>query len=358
MNETATKIILLTSTSQYDLSYKWSYYAALPTYITLMVLDLWILTSLIHYGIKTGKWSQLQTNNSEKLNSGFIYTSVIACSVLIFFYYLIFIIDHHNGYDENTMFSCNIGTDSLKVMYVTTVFTVNTFLWLRQRVFYTNMLVTTRFRKLLNVFSFSIIIIIFIGAVAGAVISSLPNDSQPSSIGCVYKPNGNLRIFSLYIAISIIVFGQASLMGLLLYGLVSVQGNTSQTTCKNVLCCHKNDSETENSVSGISRNRPTTVNTKTMANVHRIIQKTVIFAILSFAADTAVLTFDLLYRQPYTRRDLTGILACLAVFLNLFFLIFSFIPWREMITSPCRFECDWLALTSNKKVNNTPSSSV
>ena len=111
-------------------TYTTSYYVALPLYITLMIINTWILISLVHYGIKNGKWRFIQSNQTEKLSSGMIYTSVVICSGLSFLFNLISITSHFSGYDDNDEYKCNVESDLLRSVYALVVFTVTVFLWL------------------------------------------------------------------------------------------------------------------------------------------------------------------------------------------------------------------------------------
>ena len=129
------------STDYINLQYDWSYFAALPTAIILAVTDLWMLISLIHYGIKTGKWRRMQKNRTESLNSGLIYTSVIICASLCLVYHLVIVFNYFNGYDMNNNQSCDSISDFKQSVYALVVFSVNIFLWLRERVLYTKKLI-------------------------------------------------------------------------------------------------------------------------------------------------------------------------------------------------------------------------
>ena len=64
---------------------------AFGAYCVLMTVDIWIIISLIHFGIKTKKWRHLQRGNPDLLSSGWIYAylSIIFCSVLAFVYHLV-----------------------------------------------------------------------------------------------------------------------------------------------------------------------------------------------------------------------------------------------------------------------------
>ena len=62
---------------------------AFGVYCVLMTVDIRIIISLIHFGIKTKKWRHLQHGNPDLLSSGWIYLLIIFCSVLAFVYHLV-----------------------------------------------------------------------------------------------------------------------------------------------------------------------------------------------------------------------------------------------------------------------------
>lgn len=340
-------INLTTASNNHLYSYKWSYYAALPTYITFMVLNTWILISLILHGITTGKWSRIQVRNPDKLNSGLIYTSVIVCACFGLVYHSTLAVNHYTGYNQNELglFRCNWEGDFIKCVYSFVVLTVNVFLWLRQRVFYSNTMSNARFGSGIKIVSGIIIFSIFAGGLSGYILTALPKDSIPSPIGCVYKPEGKFRSFAFYIIAFIIAFGQIALVSLLIFALMTFNERISQLCCTKFCCCRKPQKESEDSTTNRRKEEATD---KTSLTVQRIIQKTVIFAILSLTADTLVLTLVLRIKKPHARGDLAAVLASLAVFLNLLFMILSFLSWRKMITSPCRYVLILFGLNSDR----------
>ena len=68
-----------------DYFHEVTYILAVSINATLIALSLWILFSLVHFGVKTGQWSGRQKRNADKLNAGWIYTSVIVCAISVFF---------------------------------------------------------------------------------------------------------------------------------------------------------------------------------------------------------------------------------------------------------------------------------
>jgi len=52
--------------------------------VTTIVVQAWFIISLLYYGIKTKKWKELHHGSADKLNSGAVYTSLVACGVFGF----------------------------------------------------------------------------------------------------------------------------------------------------------------------------------------------------------------------------------------------------------------------------------
>ena len=53
----------------YDYTMQLDWLIAILLNVFFMTSTAWILVSLVHFGIKTGKWKQIQRNNEEKLNA-------------------------------------------------------------------------------------------------------------------------------------------------------------------------------------------------------------------------------------------------------------------------------------------------
>ena len=73
-----------------------------------MIVDSWLIISLIHYGIKTKKWRRLQPGNPNSLSSGRIYLSVIIGSITAFFYHLFNVVYRNIGFHQNEAQLCKV----------------------------------------------------------------------------------------------------------------------------------------------------------------------------------------------------------------------------------------------------------
>ena len=192
-----------------------------------MVVDLWLVVSLIHFGIKTRKWRQLKANNPDLLNSGRIYLTVVVCSLIAFSYHFVGAVDKSVlSYNEDEL--CDLIGDLFRTLYGLCVLSVVFFLWFRQRALYTTFLPTAHFTKCLKVFSFSIIFISFFFVVISLTLWNIPNDGVASPIGCVYKNDGNFLLPSLVIAFTTIIFSQVSLLAVFIHALLALQTSNEE----------------------------------------------------------------------------------------------------------------------------------
>ena len=304
-------------------------FVALGVYIVLMIVDLWLIISLIHFGIKTKKWRRLQSGNPDLLSSGKIYLSVVFCFVSALVYHIIVAVYRNVGYQQDEDEFCNRISDTNRIAYTMCSFSVVLFLWLRQKMLYTAFLQTVHFSKALKVFSFMIILFAIVGSVSGVVLLILPNDFVASPMGCIYRRNDSFRVPSLVILVFIIVFSQVALLSVFIHGLLASYRSAGTPKSRYLFCCQLKSSVEEGHVIKNSRNR-------TQAIVENVIRKTIIFAAFSLLSDVLVVLGSLFLIQQGDRRDTFSLLTALSVSMNSSFVIFSFIPWRNMIASPCR----------------------
>ena len=302
---------------------------SLGVYIVLMIVDLWIIISLIHFGIKTKKWRRLQSGNPDLLSSGKIYLSVVFCFVLALVYHIVVAVYRNYGYQQGEDEFCNTMKDISLIMYTMCSFSVGLFLWLRQRILYTAFLQTVHFSKALKVFSFMIILIAIVGSISGLVLSILPYDYIASPIGCIRSRNSRFRLPALVIFVFIIVFSQLALLSVFIHALLASYRSAATPRSRYLFCCTLKSSVEEGHVTKNPRDR-------TQAIVENVIRKTIIFAALSLLSDLLVAFGSVFLIQPGGRRDTILLLSALSVSMNSSFVIFSFIPWRNMIASPCR----------------------
>ena len=308
-------------------------YFTLSVLVVLMAINLWLVVSLIHFGIKTKKWRGLQPKNPKLLNSGRIYLSVVVCCVTGFVYHFAEAIDESvlSYYDDKW---CNLTSDLLRTLYGLCLLSVIFFLWFRQRAFYTSFLPMARFTKCLKVFSFSILFISFFFLVTSIILWNISVDKVASPMGCVYRKDSNFGLPSLMIAFTTIIFSQISLLAVFIHALLASQKLNAEKKWKLLLCCKPKPSIKQT-------NTTEQTNDQTQAIVHNVIRKTIIFAALSLLCDILVIFVTFLLQLLVKRSEIISVLASISVSLNLYFVILSFVAWKDMITSPCRsFTCN------------------
>ena len=325
--------------------------------VVFLIIFIWILFSLVHYGIKTGKWRHIQSNNPEKLNVGLIYSSVIGCAVCCLLHEVVILLYTNTSVLKQSTNLCNILSDLLKSVYALVVFTVNLFLWLRQKAFYSNQMLNINFSKSVKMFSFASIFAIFFGGVAALILASLPRDEIFFENSCVYLQNENSRLVAFLLVSLVVIFGQISLLYLFAYALYNSKQNNASVkeditkTCKSCLCCLKNNDNSRNTINFIDfnsqRNRKKLEKTtshsinqfdKSAKEVRLIIKKCTLFAVLSMLADVFVLSATFLLLDPYKPKYFALYAGNFSVFFNLLFIILSFVHWKDLITSPFSFK--------------------
>ena len=299
----------------------------LSFYIVLMIVDLWLIISLIHYGIKTKKWRRFQPGNPNSLSSGRIYLSVIICSVAAFFYHLFIAVYRNIGFHQNEAQLCKAMSDLIDIMYTSCLFSVIFFLWFRQRALYTAFLPMVRFTKLFNFFSFISIVISSVLGITSIILLILTNDIAASSIGCVIKNNRIFQLVTFMISGIAIIFGQVSLLVVFIHVLIVMQEHDVKERWKSLFCC-KHQPSIEH-----TRGQPVD-ETKTI--VDKIIKKATVFAALSLFSDLLVVSLSFLIPRRGNRHEIISALGSISVSMNLYFVILSFITWKDMITSPCK----------------------
>ena len=348
----------------------------------LTTLAMWILFSLVHYGVKTGKWSGTQKRNADKLNAGWVYSSVLACAVICIIRYMTSQISFQQGFgktEENKM-ACESINDLLFVEYCLVLFCTYIFLWLRQRTFYTNEMFNINYNKTLRYLSASSIIIILLAGIGVVVVNTLPKNYPASSSGCIYDAEtDSLDLWSWVACGVVLVIGQVLLLSLLLYPLAK---NLNDEHCLKHLCCfvctvlkekeeiqmhsihsdspyklstvsegisghslvlHSNSicSKSQININTPQRKKQTTKRRKSSVAVKKIMIRTLIFGFVAvftdlflisiFAAGVVPNTDPRFRRFAVTSYDLN-------VFLNLMLVVLSFMTYKNMLTSPCRSE--------------------
>ena len=350
----------LTETTAFSVNYTEQLDWILPITLNLIsvVAEIWLLGSLVHYGIKTKKWKELRRGNPDKLNSGAVYTALVACAVGCIAHSFVNVFYITLGFNLGEDELCDSLGDASSCTYGLTVLTVQTFLWTRQRAFYANRMLNVNYNKKVRLFSTASIIIIFTAGTSVLVFNIYPDDHTSTLDGCRYKPDDSLRVGYWASVVIVIVFGQMSLLGLFVYALTQTRSQDKQTfmqLAKEFCACSNANTEQTHSMTenlkGLSEtSHCSNVNTATPSSatsssrrrrsksgkVRDILRKTLVFAIISILADAFVQLFIHYITTPEGHRRFSVAVGNMNVIFSLLLLVFSFTDYREMLSSPFR----------------------
>jgi len=205
-----------------------------------MIIEIWILIALIHYGIKTKKWRDLRKGNADKLTSGAIYTTLLPCAGFNIVYAIITLIYITLGFNLGEDELCDALGDAVISVYALILLAVHTLLWLRQRSFYSNKMLNASYGKRIKFFSGFSIIILYTAGIGVLVFNAYPDDHVSSLDGCVYTPDDSFRVAYWVTVVIAVAFGQSTLLGLFIYALIQAR-NQTETSClqlmKDSCCC-------------------------------------------------------------------------------------------------------------------------
>ena len=332
--------------------------------IFLTIVTFFILISLICYGIKTGKWKAIQ-KTEEKLNAGLIYTFLTACSVMCILRLIISQIHMNVGFNEGEDELCRAVLSAGFVAYALVLYFGVLFLWFRQRVFYTNKMLSFKSTKFVQVLSFSSIIIITIGAVGYSIFALVPRKFKASKTGCLEAPEHlDLVGYGVYSTI-LLIAAQVMLLCLFIYPLIKINSlcyNPFKYVMKNIRKENRHSlSKQKNSVSSITVNTVMTTlepsctgsdNQSSVANsidlrknsfshsppsdgIRLIMRKTVFFAVMSTGLDVFAQLFSKFSIDPNGHRRMSYLIYDTAALANLLFLILSFVTSKKILMAAC-----------------------
>ena len=319
--------------------------------VTLMVLDFWLLISLIHYGITNRKWSKPNKYSYDVLNNGLIYGSLIGCAVACLIRFVTNLLLLNLGYSNFESGICDQLVDAVYSFYAIVHFFVALFLWSRQQAFFANRLLNFNYNKLIKCFSFVIIVFIVAYGIFVVALNSAPKFYTSSSMGCVLRPGYEVHIATWLTPIIGVAFYNVALLGLLSYALFYAQAfqekkstaNLQQQKLKTIMSKVITNPNRDNQHVSILSECGSKLKSKSSPHrqnyahnkIRVILKKTLIFAVLSILVDIVLqLTVNLAIDRKSHRR-LSNMAFDIASFFNLLLVILSFNKYKEMMTSPC-----------------------
>ena len=351
-----------TTPAQIDYFQRADWIGPIAINIVLLVLSIWVLISVIHYGIKTKKWSQIQASNEEKLDASLIYTSVVICALACLIQYILSLFSFNIGYSYKEDRLCNIFSDLLTICYAFVLFSSVLFSWSRQRLFYSNRMLNVYYSKAVRFFSQSSIVVLVVGGVGVVVFNIIPSDRQSSPEGCTRKVASNRLRIAYWISIVFAIgFGQITVLCLFVHALRSVRSSTSKTqsrirggidsTAVSTGSDHFSVSKEHVSSNGRKKNKKIHVQAVSEGNksqrsiptpsrslsktdpVKHILRKTFIFATISLVVDILIQAFSLFISSGNGRIVTTFF--NISAFLNLMLIVFAFKQYKRMLFSCC-----------------------
>ena len=314
--------------------------------ILLIFLTVWVLISLLHYGIKTGKWNPTQKSNVEKLSAGLIYASVVLCTVSCLLRY-IFVFPYFSigyGHDEDRL--CDIFSDMTSITYCLVLFSTALFWWSRQRIFYANRMLNVCYSTAVRFFSKFSLGVILICGLAVLIFTVLPNDHPSTPHGCIYKTSEkSLRTVYLIAIVLTIAGGQVTIICLFVHAIRATSSAVALQT-QHRIAKSSSDSQTSFEDSfrgtmssklsfdrGISRRHVcSTIRKRKVDPVKGVLRITLLFAIISLLTDVFIQMFSFYFESAGSRRILATLLSANA-FLNLLLVVFSFKNYKKMLFS-------------------------
>ena len=322
---------------------------------TLITLSTWVLVSLIFYGIKTKKWTRKKTSSADMLNVGPIYTTVVFCAAFCFLHQIINLVYLNVGFGKSSPSHdelCDMLADTAVSLYFLIILCVNLFYWFRQRIFFENEMLKVSYSKSVKVLSFLSIFVLVAGGLAVLVINNVPNNRAASFNGCTFKPEESLRVVYWVPIVAITIVGQIVLLGLLAYA-VKVTKALTNTTYKSikaklrfrgssksqivVATMPSNDSSGASTADNLSHKPPTSKRkTNSKKTVRKILKKTLLFGVLSTVLDIFIQILIHYLTSPDGHRRYVTTVSNLNGFLNLLFLVLSFVQYNDILSSPFR----------------------
>ena len=329
---------------------RWDWIVPVAIDCVLIILGLWILISLVHYGVKTGKWNKKRRRNSEKFSVGLIYTSVIASAVAYVLHPVTALVYMNVGFRQDEDELCEIIGDLLSFNYAAVVLAVQMFYWFRQRVFFCNQMLNVKYSKPVKFLSFSSVVVLYTAGTCVLLFLIVPDNFHwDRNHGCLYVPIDELQIGYWICVFFTVVFCQMTLLGLFLYAIhKSGKNKVLQNCCIKSCCigCHaKTEEHNENGTSDeAARKRNIFVRSSTIFSsssslaedpdkVQLTLCKTFVFATLSLMVDFFYLGFVFYIADKNTHRRISVLIGSTDLFLQLLFVLLSFAKWKAIMTS-------------------------
>ena len=239
-----------------------------------------------------------------------------------------------NGEDE----LCEAFGDLMGCAYGFAYLSLVMFLWLRQRVFFTNQMLSVKYSKRVRWFNAISIVIIYLAGGAIALFLIIPNNQKSGPNGCLYTLSTELQISSIS-SFAYVMFSNLSLVALFVYAIVrsgkqmSLKNKCfSRTFC---LCCllsskkeDKDDDETySTSIAHAHDDRNT---------VHKILTETFAITMVTLLMDVIFQTYVFYLADQDSHRRFSILFGSVHLFFRLTLVVLSPTSFKKMLSSICK----------------------
>ena len=322
---------------------------SVSTNILLLLATSWILIALIHHGVRSGKWKENEITNFEKFSKGDVFTTVVVAAVFCLLHLIFSLVFLNVGFTEYDNITCEAITDIAFILYAFVILSTMTFLWLRQRIFYTHRILNVIYSKLIKVLSLGSIIFVYVGGITGFVLLRIATHRFSTLEGCVSVfTNDYVLLLVYYISIYLcLCIGQFTLLGLFMHALRRannahksiVATSFTKISFRNSLklqnvpkLCRKTNTggakEREEVKSKANIRRSQTRSSTVL--VKKILRKTLIFAVASVFSDAAIPIVVYFINNP----RVTMLVYNMNAFTSLVFVILSLANAKQIVLFP------------------------
>ena len=343
----------------------------------LLLSSLWILFSMVHFGVATNKWKKNQKIDAEKLNSGWVYIIAVLCAAFSVIRFATSQVSFHIDLRFESSLICRAISYLLFAEYCHFSLFMFLFLWIRQKIFYANKMLQVNYGRFLHFFSCFSIFIIFVAYFSAILVDLFPIFFRPAQNNCHNADyfEVHLKITS-SISTAILMIVELMLTALLVYPLY-IELKKHKTSCKQIFCCFSTPnnevpftaaksnsinlsptSETSSSSFNIAiesfrkwslprqvvnkqscKGKCTKATLKRSARmIKTVMTRTLLFGVVSVLLDICLIVVvftPLLSYFEMSSKNVTNVIYDVNVGLKLMFVTFSFVNYKNILSSPC-----------------------
>ena len=320
-----------TSSTPYIPWQNWNWIVPVTVNSIFLLMTLWLLISLIHYGNKSKKWVTTKEKNVEKLNAGFILMAAVLCTVTSFLRFIASQFIFNIGFFGTKNNQCKMLSDASIILFCLATIAVHTYLWVRQLVFYTNRMLNTDFSKALRFFSYLNIILIFLGGLGVILVNTIPTKYILTLKGCVYIPlNSTSTAILVIVCLVMLLSGQTILVGLLIYPLHKHSKQKGCLALFGITNCPLQKVGQQNARQS-TQNQFITHRSVTNKKINKILRRTACFLIIIVVGNVVLLFVSTYAFTESDNRNISTMIADLITFGNLALVVSSIESWQKIV---------------------------